>query len=643
MYCIECGSQNPDYGRFCCKCGKALYSRNRADNLERCIPPITRHDHRCLLPDMGEMGTFLKDVSRQRRPFGDSGTCISDGKCAEPVSLPISPEADKSQKCIIDGSINPSSRQNCDFACSSDEPPVRDTDPIENVSAQVLKRSYFVRHWRGDLRLGISYWINTVLLTLVAIILIRIIVGTVQVSQNPRIYAFLVISFWVISIVITPWQFVGVWKSSNNHIARGGTKLWSVASKAVVLLGILAAIPINFGKGIPQIIEFWTILTGHDTASQYQLRVLRDASELEISGHFGFGLASDVKTMLDSHPTITLIHLNSDGGRVIEARQLRNLIETRGLSTFTASRCSSACVLAFAAGKQRLIAHNAILGFHQYSFPGASQVDFAEQYAEDRKWLLSKGIPEKFIDRAFSTSSSMLWKPTHEELFAANFITAYPNSDQVALSGIHLADIEKVDEYLLKTPLFSTLKTYEPDIYEKVTAEAKSAFMRGESLFELRSKVTPLITQVYERRLPNASDASLRLVAQLIVDQGDVLIESNPENCYQLFSHPETINPQMLPQALRDREFSTMAEVIRSASMEPINAPSEDDVAIDLTNVLAELYGIYGDGLGVLDKKSISSSEKAKYCDISLSLFRAILRLPDRKAAPLLRYLFSNS
>jgi hypothetical protein len=114
-------------------------------------------------------------------------------------------------------------------------------------------------------------------------------------------------------------------------------------------VGLIVAISQFTTVGVPQIQEFAKIAIGNDPVGTYQLRVLRDATELEIAGSIVFGLTDDVSRTLDAHPTIHIVHLNSQGGRVAEARQLRDLIASRGLTTYTASGCFSGCVIAYAA------------------------------------------------------------------------------------------------------------------------------------------------------------------------------------------------------------------------------------------------------------------------------------------------------
>ena len=111
------------------------------------------------------------------------------------------------------------------------------------------------------------------------------------------------------------------------------------------------------------------------------------------------------------------------GGRVAEARKLAELIVSKGLITYTTQVCSSACIIPYAAGRQRLINKDASLGFHQYSFPGTQQFEFLDEYKKDQEFLLSRGIKKEFIESIFSHAPEEMWWPTHEELRDANFIT----------------------------------------------------------------------------------------------------------------------------------------------------------------------------------------------------------------------------
>jgi hypothetical protein len=157
--------------------------------------------------------------------------------------------------------------------------------------------------------------------------------------------------------------------------------------------------------------------------AEYEVRVLRGGVELEVNGPIGYGLTKEVRTILETNPGVLLIHLNSRGGRVVEARKLRDLIVERHLSTYTGNECFSACVIAYAAGGERLIDHGAKLGLHQYS--SLRPADLENEYNIDRQFLLAQGVSRQFVERAFKTPNNGVWIPTHQELLEAKLATRY--------------------------------------------------------------------------------------------------------------------------------------------------------------------------------------------------------------------------
>ena len=106
----------------------------------------------------------------------------------------------------------------------------------------------------------------------------------------------------------------------------------------------------------------------------------------------------------------------------MEARKLAALIGSRKLDV-ALYRCYSACTLVFAAGERRIVAEEAILGFHGYEFPGMKPQDFHNEYRHDKRYLASRGIKSGFIDRIYSTPASDMWNPTNDELLKSGFVT----------------------------------------------------------------------------------------------------------------------------------------------------------------------------------------------------------------------------
>lgn len=466
------------------------------------------------------------------------------------------------------------------------------------------------------------------------------------VSKTPKMYSTAVIALWVLLAIATIWQLVGIWHSADNYLRQGKSKLWGNLAKIAVVLGLISAAANFASVGIPQITEYAKIATGNDPIGAYQLRVLRDATELEIAGEIVFGLTDDVRRTLDAHPTVRIIHLNSNGGRVSEARKLRDLIDSRELTTYTASGCFSACTLAYAAGKKRLIARDAFLGFHQYSFPGTEGSEFEFEYEKDKQDWLARGFSRTFVDRAFSTPNSEMWRPTHRELFEAGVVTGYPDSDDVAVTGFKLKDLEKFEEELGENPLFSTLKIHEPAIYDRLMSEIRSGLQKGRSKAEIRQKMLPLLQPVYMGRLPYGSDSALRSFTGLLLEQMKALYAVDPALCYDyLYGQDRGAKLDMtkyFSEELQEREFSIMAEVIRSAAEETNRPPSERQIEKQFTSVFASIGKRYGNDAQILIDPEQGRANKAKRCELTYELYQTILQLPERESGALLRFMFAS-
>jgi hypothetical protein len=149
--------------------------------------------------------------------------------------------------------------------------------------------------------------------------------------------------------------------------------------------------------------------------NQYEIALSDSGDAIAVSGYMEFGLTEEVERTFDRMPRVVAIGLESRGGRDSEGLRLGNLIKARRIATHVPRYCNSACTYAFIAGNLRIIDKGARRGFHRGNFR-------LNQEAHKR-FFLSQGVDEAFVEKAFAVPYEDMWYPSLDELIQAGVIT----------------------------------------------------------------------------------------------------------------------------------------------------------------------------------------------------------------------------
>jgi hypothetical protein len=165
--------------------------------------------------------------------------------------------------------------------------------------------------------------------------------------------------------------------------------------------------------------------------SPYAFRILSGGTVVEVSGSFSWAMPQNLVAVLAQAPRARTVWLESPGGLVKPALEIAGIIRARGLDTYVARFCASACTLAYLGGQRRSAAPAARLGFHQAHAPGIppEAADPLMRHSYEKY-----GIPSGFIDHVLHTSPKSLWYPTHAELRGAGFINERPPPETVVVN-----------------------------------------------------------------------------------------------------------------------------------------------------------------------------------------------------------------
>jgi hypothetical protein len=287
----------------------------------------------------------------------------------------------------------------------------------------ILVMNYLKAHWRGDHSMFRSFWINLVAVRLLLWMLFDrfVLPGGLPLA-----------GFWMyifLDAAIFVWQAIGVIRSGEKHISgRGGmAQIWgSYAGLCVAVFATAAQWLGAFNAAIAEPDgELFTTRMDRLHASNYALALAADETALTLDGIIDFGATKAVQKLLELHPDIEMVVLNSSGGNIYEARGLAKQILSRKINTHTVGECSSACTIVFASGERRTLSAGARLGFHQYHLESdylIPNVTIREEQEQDRRFFESRHIKPAFLDRIFNASHDGIWYPERSELISADVV-----------------------------------------------------------------------------------------------------------------------------------------------------------------------------------------------------------------------------
>ncbi|MCA8838469.1 MAG: hypothetical protein K8963_11565 [Proteobacteria bacterium] len=110
--------------------------------------------------------------------------------------------------------------------------------------------NYVVRHWRGELSLAVSFWVNGILIGIVAIVMHELLGLVLRVNflspQTPDVLSmnlgvafalFLYETLLLLPLMI--WQTLGIWRAAGRHIATTERRFFATITKLICLPSFL--------------------------------------------------------------------------------------------------------------------------------------------------------------------------------------------------------------------------------------------------------------------------------------------------------------------------------------------------------------------------------------------------------------------
>jgi hypothetical protein len=504
----------------------------------------------------------------------------------------------------------------------------------EDIEEPVPEGWYFTRHWRGELPLGIAYWVSGALITM----LLFVSLGTFgtyvdRISLRPAARGML--ASFAVTIACAVWLGVGVWRSATRAAEAG--RAWPALAKASVVMATL-----GFGFLVakfmwPQLKENALIAVGRDPLAKINARVTTNQTVLLLHGTFGEGSAEAVRRLLAQTPTITTIALASNGGRLREATEIAELARARDLNTYVDTRCESACTFVFLAGRDRAATPNARIGFHRPSFAGVNPV--AQVTATERMLNTYRvaGIPQPFLDRVRATDSRSMWYPSREELVKAGVINRVSlGGETAALATLALGSRNDMASAFRSVPMMAAMERHFPGTIEAATRAAWNEHTQGGTDADVTTAGRAVISQLYPKILAAADDAGLDIFAQLILDEMKAARAISTEACQQLMQGRLNITQALSPDLAR-REQEWAMKVLKAEKLEarqPVDTGEFQAAIIGATSPMPQqMIDAVNDPARFADQPDLQ-------CTATIELYDRILEQPDAVRHLLLRGMF---
>ncbi len=522
-----------------------------------------------------------------------------------------------------------------------------DADIIDKLPATSHKSSeappisgnYIVRHWHGDLPLGVSYWVNGgVLLAICGVLMGAIDAGVRHSDASLRITALAGVSEILFFLLLWVWSVVGIYRSAAKHISRGGSKGWAGAAQVMVALGILSMGATLVNSTGPRLVELTKISVGADPIGNIDVKVSENGKAVVVTGMLREGSAVEVERVLNSAPGATSLVLNSKGGRLIEAEHLAHLVRERNLNTYVEAECVSACTYVLLAGKDRAATPNARIGFHQPTLAGVDHETQVSISGDMEDVYRTAGLPEAFVQRIGETSASNMWYPTRDELVKANVLNRVSLGGEGATFGL---SVHSKQELMLQFQAVSLMQDIErrfPGTIQSATDKSWEAMRKGAVDADVVSASREIISDVTTKVVKTAKDDTLIGFTGVVIGEMTAARAISADACNQYLAGKLNVY-QSLPKEIFEKEGEWLSGALRSAPRE--DGPVDSKAAT--VALVAALKTLPPGAMQAATKDAPDPLHPGDRCDGVIAMYKAIDALPEAQRVLALRGMLQSN
>lgn len=204
---------------------------------------------------------------------------------------------------------------------------------------------------------------------------------------------------------------------------------------------------------------------------------------------------------------------------------------------------------------------------------------------------------------------------------------------------------EQAENHLAQMPGYRVLKTQEPALWLLLTQELTRRIRAGEPVEQATGELRGWLIEVINQRLMRGTDAAVVNYISVSVEEMQALNQRDPGLCFR-YLYPQVSGGvnlvTTLPSLLNRKEADAMEQLLLN-SPPPDRPLDKTQAQADLQKIVAQLYKQWGDKLQQLNLPADTAVDRSSLCAMSIDLYSAILALPDKRAASLLRKMIAAS
>jgi|GEM_PF-2738314 hypothetical protein len=312
---------------------------------------------------------------------------------------------------------------------------------------------YIKNHWQGSLPLRISIWVNGLFAAVIVAVLTTYAVDQIYQSDlSEKAWLAATLAAFGLSIAISAWAIIGIWRSSTRRQAEAGTIKSVLMAKLFASIGALGLVA-HLSQTPSPIVDNALVVGGiYPFGVPAVLSI--NGRTLHIDGSITAEVAEQFKELIGKHPEVIQVSLTSLGGSIDAAVKISSIIKKRNLSTVAVGECSSACTLIFLSSKVRAFDVDASLGFHSPS-GGVYGDDVVVNGGslEMRLAYADAGLSEPFADKVFGTPSNSMWQPTDDILIKEGAVNLFTKArirqdHEQSIHSFNETKPLKIDEFM---------------------------------------------------------------------------------------------------------------------------------------------------------------------------------------------------